>query len=135
MALSQSENRASNKRAEARQEAERAMHAARQEAAQSRKEEKRKKDRERLLQESDPDRARRMEVRFTLLIYTTYCSSIILISLIACSIGVSILCLDCVFLWGLLYRVSLVRAQERLEKEDGKKNNKGIKLKAMKVKG
>ncbi|KAK3109192.1 hypothetical protein FSP39_025062 [Pinctada imbricata] len=56
-------NKAEKNRQKAEEEYERMTHAQRQEAAQARREEKRRAEKERLLNEEDPDKARKLEER------------------------------------------------------------------------
>ena len=51
-----------------------AAHGQRQEAAQLRREEKIRADKERLMNEDDPDKARKLEVRLDLFVPWVYCS-------------------------------------------------------------
>ena len=58
----QAKQKADKNRQKAEEEYERLTHSQRQEAAQLRREEKRRAEKERLLNEEDPDRARKLEV-------------------------------------------------------------------------
>ena len=58
----QAKQKADKNRQRAEEEYERLTHSQRQEAAQLRREEKRRAEKERLLNEEDPDRARKLEV-------------------------------------------------------------------------
>lgn len=62
--MSQAKQKAEKNRQKAEEEYERLTHSQRQEAAQLRREEKRRAEKERLLNEEDPDKARKLEVRF-----------------------------------------------------------------------
>lgn len=60
----QAKQKAEKNRQKAEEEYERLTHSQRQEAAQLRREEKRRAEKERLLNEEDPDKARKLEVHF-----------------------------------------------------------------------
>jgi hypothetical protein len=60
----QAKQKAEKNRQKAEEEYERLTHSQRQEAAQLRREEKRRAEKERLLNEEDPEKARKLEVRF-----------------------------------------------------------------------
>lgn len=66
--MSQAKQKAEKNRQKAEEEYERLTHSQRQEAAQLRREEKRRAEKERLLNEEDPDKARKLEVRFIIYI-------------------------------------------------------------------
>lgn len=60
--MSKAKQKAEKNRQKAEEEYERLTHSQRQEAAQLRREEKRRAEKERLLNEEDPDKARKLEV-------------------------------------------------------------------------
>lgn len=65
----QAKQKADKNRQKAEEEYERLTHSQRQEAAQLRREEKRRAEKERLLNEEDPDRARKLEVTSTKILF------------------------------------------------------------------
>ena len=65
----QARSKAEKKRQKVEEQFLKASHGQRQEAAQQRREEKIRADKERLMNEEDPDKARKLEVRFSFSCY------------------------------------------------------------------